>query len=140
LKEKAPNRLKTLVGVIQSVADLTLEELAKSINYSREHFTSVIRKGPNEAIEKVLTDKYGKMVNKYFETQLTGLETAEDLRYVDPDQQLVEDSLMIKGMLRVLLRSQAELIAKQNGVSVSSVLKKMSKAIKDETNAEFDEL
>lgn len=59
---------------------------------------------------------------------------------VDADSVLIHDTIAIKAMLRVMLRTQAEIIAAQTGISVSSILKKLSKAVRDETKEEFDEL
>lgn len=69
-----------------------------------------------------------------------GAEYGKGIKVVDAEELLVHDSLLIKGMLRVVLRNQAHIIALQEGKAVSSVLKKISKAVKDETSEEFDEL
>lgn len=62
------------------------------------------------------------------------------VKVVDKDELSVMDSLQMKSMLRVMLRSQAEILATQQRIPVNSVLKKMTDAVRAETSEEFDEL
>lgn len=139
------NRLKTLVKFIQAITDQTIEQVAQSINYSRVHLTTEMITGANEGIEKLLTEKYRKEMDEFFgDRDMLLREDSVDygkrVKIVDAEEMLVADSLIIKGMLRVVLRNQASIIAGQEGVPLSVVMKKISKAVKDETSKELGEL
>lgn len=139
------NRLKTLVAFIQAITGKTVEEVAKSINYTRPHLTKEMGKEEgNAAIEKILAEKYHREMEEFFDDRslILGEDQAEygkDVKVVDAEDLLVHDSLQIKGMLRVVLRNQASIIAALEGKPVASVLKKISKALKDELKEEFDD-
>lgn len=139
------NRLKTLVAFIQAITGQTVEEVAKSINYTRVHLSKEMGKDSgNQGIEKILKEKYSKEMDDFFGDKEFLL--AEDkpgygsVKVIDFEERLVHDVLIVKGMLRVILRNQAAIIAGQEGVPVSSVLKKIAKAVRAETKEEFSEL
>lgn len=137
---KLSNRLKSLTAFIQAITDKSLEEVAQSIDYSRSHFTKEVAKGSNKAIEKLLLDKYKKEMDEFFqEKDLFVNEDPEDYskKLVDTDELLVHNSILLKGMIRVLLRNQAMIISYQSGEKLSVVLKKIEKAVKEEIEEDF---
>jgi len=100
---------------------------------------------PSPAVIRVLTDRYRNEIADFFNQgslilQEDAAEYGNNIKIVDADELLVQDSLVIKGMLRVILRNQASMIAGENGLSLKKVLAQISKAVRDETAAEFDEL
>jgi len=56
------------------------------------------------------------------------------------DEFQANTAMEIKAMLRVMLRSQAHILATQQKRPVNEVLKEMTKAVADELSADFDEL
>lgn len=140
------SRLKTLVSLIQTITEQTVEQVAKSVNYSRNWLTTEMGKEePSPAVVRVLTEKYRNEIADFFDQssfilEEPGEEYGKDIKIVDAEQLLVHDSLVIKGMLRVILRTQAEILAGQKKVSLKKALAELTKAVRDETQAEFDEL
>jgi poly-D-alanine transfer protein DltD len=140
------NRLKTLVGFVQVITDQTIEQVAGSINYTRAWLTKAMQSPEgNPTLEKLLADKYKKEIAEFFQERELLMEEdsafyTHSEKVVDAEELLVHDSIIIKGMLRVMLRNQAEILSSQTGKPVSSILKKIEKAVRDETQEEFDEL
>lgn len=133
------------MGFIQVLTDQNMEQVAKSINYTREHLSHLIKKGGDKSIEVLLKNKYRNEMEDFFQDREFVMEEDPEeygtaVKIVDAEELLVHDSLVIKGMLRVILRNQASIIAGQEGKSVSSVLKQITKAVRSETSEEFDEL
>lgn len=56
------------------------------------------------------------------------------------DDTILHKTIEMKAMLRVMLRSQAHILATQQKRPVSEVLKEISKAVAAELSADFDEL
>lgn len=137
---------KTL-AFIQFLTGKTQEEIAKSIGYSRPYFSQLRHKPDEESddIQKLLLDKYRRDINEFFGGEANLLEEPaadydKSVKIVDAEELLVQDSLQIKGMLRVILRNQATLISAQKKIALNKVLEEMTRAVRDETEAEFDEL
>lgn len=59
---KTANKLKDLVKEIQFRKDLTIEQIAESIGYSRVHLTKEIKKGGNKTLEDLLLKKYNEIL------------------------------------------------------------------------------
>ncbi len=55
------------MGFIQVLTDQTMEDVAKSINYTREHLSNLIRKGGDKSIEILLQNKYRKEMEEFFQ-------------------------------------------------------------------------
>lgn len=139
------NRLKILIAVIQAITDKNLEEIAKSIGYGREHLGRVIKKGGDSDIEAMIQQKYKREIEYFFggAESILNEEPAEygkEVKIVDFEALLAHDTILIKGMLRVMLKNQGTIIASQLGKPVSSILKQIAKDVRDETKEEFDEL
>lgn len=102
------------------------------------------------AIAKILGYKYKELIDEDFiiKHQMnepearykTKRKSLNDVKVVDANSLLVHDLMIAKAMLRVMLRNQAELLATQHNVSVTSVLKKITNAVRAETSEDFDEL
>jgi len=139
------NTLHKIVLFIQFLTEKTQGEIADSINYSRAHFNVLLKKGPNPDLEKLLKKRYEKEIDEFFQKDSIVLSEPEseygnDYKIVDFEEMLTHDTIIIKGMLRVMLKNQATIIAAQLKQPVSSVLKKITKDVRDETKEEFDEL
>lgn len=140
------NRLKTLVSFIKAITDQTIEDVAASINYTRPHLTREMAKaGGNPGIEKILTDKYRKEMEDFFqEGEMLLNEDQEpygkEIKIVNAEELLVHDSIIIKGMMRVILRNQAEIISYHSKAPLAVVLERVTQAVRVETSEEFDEL
>lgn len=139
------NNLTRLVAFLQFLTDKTQAEIAQSINYTGPHFNVLLKKGYNEEIERILREKYQKEINEFFGQANNLLQEdsptyEKEVKIVDAEQLLVHDSIIIKGMLRVMLKNQATVIAGLEKKTVASVLKRLTKAVRDETSEEFDEL
>ena len=132
------------MGFIQVLTENNYDEIAKSIGYGREGFTRIVNEGDRPDIEKLLLAKYGTTLSQYFDQQNLfagdNQEQEDRVKVVDAEELLVHDSQQIKGMLRVILRNQAALLAAQEGKALSSILRKITKAVRDETSEEFGEL
>lgn len=59
---------------------------------------------------------------------------------VNAQSHTVHATIRMEAMIRVLLRSTAELLAAQRKESVTKVLGELTRAVKDETSAEFEGL
>lgn len=139
------NKLKTLVVFIQAITDQTVEQVAKSVNYSRAWLVTEMNKDTgNPAIEGILREKYRNEMEEFFREKDSLLgdkdEAAGDDKIVDVDQVIVEDNMKIKGMLRVILRNQAAIIAAQTKMPLGAVARQISEAVRVEIQDEFDEL
>jgi transcriptional regulator with XRE-family HTH domain len=58
----------------------------------------------------------------------------------DAASEMLHKIMSMEAMLRIVLNSQAEILAQQRGESVSKVLSEFSKAVNDETLISFSEL
>jgi uncharacterized protein YeaO (DUF488 family) len=58
------NELKQLVKEIQFKTDKSLGEIAKEIGYSRAYFNNEVNKGENEALLKLLQERYGSEIEQ----------------------------------------------------------------------------
>lgn len=137
------NRLKTLVALIQAITNQTVEDVARSINYTRPHLTTEMgKKDGNPGMIKQLQERYHKEIENFFRDKDVFIADGDydKTKIVDADQQIVHDILIVKGMLRVVLRNQGAVIAAQKKVSLSSVLKDISAAVKAETKGELDSI
>lgn len=141
------NRLKKLVGFIGVITDQNTSEIAESIGYTRTWLSNEMQKKEgNLRIEKLLTQKYQADIDAFFENDSLILrddgqeEYNKDFKVIDAEELLVHDSLLIKGMLRVLLRNQAEIISYHSKAPLKKVLERVSQSVRDEISEEFDEL
>jgi len=133
-----------MIAVVQAITDKNLEEIGKSIGYSREHLGRVIKKGGDPDIELMILQKYKKEIEYFFggAESILNEEQAEygkELNIIDFEQLLIKDTIVIKGMLRAILKNQGHILANQLGKPISSVLKQIEKDVKDETNEDFKE-
>ena len=55
-----------MIAVVQAITDKNLEEIGKSIGYSREHLGRVIKKGGDPDIELMILQKYKKEIEYFF--------------------------------------------------------------------------
>jgi len=102
------------------------------------------------AIGKIIGYKYRELIDESFleKHQLNeptpkykkDRKSVADIKLVDKDVLIMHDLIIAKSMLRVMLRTQAEIIAAQTKQPVKSVLGKMTAAVRAETSEEFDEL
>lgn len=137
------NDLQKIVREITYRTGHELKDIAENIDYSRPHLSTAINQGDNIGIKDRLLKFYKNDLKDYYENIESSLELHEDpvpYKEVDADQQLVQDVLLAKAMLRVVLRNQAEMLAKQRKVDVKIVLAELTKAVRAEISNEFDEL
>jgi DNA-binding XRE family transcriptional regulator len=141
------------IKAARKLAGLTQEDVAKKLNVPRSTYgtwETVIQPSWDDtaAIGKVLGFKVNDLLDEDFISK-NNIENTESeykkrkragVKSVDADQLLSHTVIEMKAMMRVMLRNQAEIISKQKGVSVSSVLKQLTKAVRDEASEEFDEL
>lgn len=137
------NNLKILIGVIKAFKEYSIEDIAKSIGYSRAHLNTLMKTGDYD-VEKLLINKYGKDIESFFE-QVNSVMSEPEAEYgavkiVDADELLVRDTLQNKIMLREILRNQAKLLAAQENRAVSEVLDEMNESLRAESSEEFDAL
>lgn len=139
------NKLKSIVRLIQVITDLKIEEIASSIDYSREHLSKEMAKErPNPSIQSAILKKYKNDLNHFFDENVSLLQE-ENVPYnstqkiVDVDDQLVNNSIVIKGMLRVVLRNQAFIISSQTGEDLEVVSERITAALKDELKEDFSD-
>lgn len=55
------NELKQILKKIQFIGDMTIEEVAQAINYSRSYLTTEVNKGENEEVKNKLLDYEQKL-------------------------------------------------------------------------------
>lgn len=136
------NRLKILVGIIQVIKDITQDDVAKAINYSRKRLGTLINTG-DKKLERLLIKEYGNDLHDFFGTVDQLMEPEAEygaVKIVDADELLVRDTLQNKIMLREILRNQAKLLAAQEIRAVSEVLDEMNESLRAESEDEFDAL
>jgi hypothetical protein len=145
------NELQKIVSEIQYRTQKTIPQIAVDINYSREHLTREINKGDSVAIKDLLVKKYKKYLVDYLSDESMPSMVAEEhadisrngvkeIDIINFEKIMIRDLLLAKAMLRAVLRNQAELLAKQRGVKVTTVLSELTKAIESEISTHFDEL
>lgn len=140
-------KLKTTVKLIQAITDMNMDEIARSIDYTRSYLNRFMNSDEeNKDIENALLQKYKPVLEEFFDESLNYVEedSAEyrmNARIVDVENELVNNSIVIKGMMRVLLRNQAFIISLQTGEDLTVVLDRITVALKDELKEDFsDEL
>lgn len=92
------NKLKEIVKKIQFHTDLTIEQIAKSINYSRVHLSKEIKKGQNETIEKLLFEKYPDILQNVTDNATKGKEIDKPekdqiIKLFEENKKLLEDKV-----------------------------------------------
>lgn len=125
----ASNDLKKIVKEIQYKTNKTLAQIAKDLGYSTAYFTDQVNKGTNEALKELLLKKFGKV-----ELQ-NGSAPVPDV-----DQFLVSKMLKSDAMQEVILSVLAELLSKQTGQPVTSVLSQLERSVADKQQRIKDEL
>lgn len=143
------------IKAVRTKAGLTQEEIADKLGIPQSTYATLEKRGnPGHemiaAIAMVCGYKYADLIDEDFilKNQLQepeakykkGRKSTADIKRVDAEMHQIVDAVQMKAMLRVMLRSLAELIAAQQKVPVTSVLKKMTDAVRAETSEEFDEL
>lgn len=141
------NELQQIIAEIKYRTGETLDQIATTIGYTRPHLNAAVNKGDAVHVKDALLKSYGKKLKDYWaEEQNILREDEPQIERIPGDEKNVDLSSGIRvgvlnnAMLRVLLRSQAEILAKQRGVKVSTVLAELTKAVADETSKGFDEL
>lgn len=137
--------MKIDIKKIRKELDLNQTEFAKSIGVSRVT-VGQIERGEREISKatKVLLDKFIKDKN----VSNSNAVNEEQAPYTNKNSVIVDDAISeithkimtVESMLRIVLTSQAEILAQQRGESVSKVLSELSKAVNDETSISFSEL
>lgn len=141
------NELQKIVAEIKYRTGETLDQIATTIGYTRPHLNTAVSKGDAVHVKDALLKSYGKKLKDYWTEENNILHEEEpQFERTHHDEKNVDLSSGIRvgvlnnAMLRVLLRSQAEILAKQRGVKLSTVLAELTKAVADETLKGFDEL
>lgn len=141
------------IKAARKASGMTQEEMAAKLLVPLSTYATWEKEGtPNpemiSKVAKVHGYKYADLIDEDF---ITNNELQDPpvnykrkrkslIKEVDSESLLTHDTLQIKAMLRVMLRSQAAILAAQQDVSVKSVLAGMTKDVRDETSDEFDEL
>jgi hypothetical protein len=116
--------LKEIVKKIQFTRDLTVEDVAHSIGYSRVHLTKEMKKEDSPLIE-ILLAKYKDIDEKIA---------------IDYEKEaMAKDLIQLKAIVRVLRGQVAKLVAKDSGQELEDVLDEQDRDtivnIKDLANA-----
>lgn len=143
------------IKAARKAAKLKQEDVAAKLNVPRSTYATWEGGAdpPMEmiaAVAKVCGYKFRDLVDEDFIDKFSlnedapkykkGRKSLDEIKLVDADALMVKDLLMAKAMLRVVLRTQAEILAAQRDVKVAVVLRELTKAVRDETQEEFDEL
>lgn len=108
------NEIKQLVKKIKFLTDKTVEEIGKSIGYSREYFTQEVNKGVNEEIKRLLTDYLAQVDDGTFgEKKATEPEILQYLKSIDANLTDTKSNVLYnqaigKATLRFLALKEAE--------------------------------
>ena len=136
-------------------AGYTQEEMAEKLGVNRSTYAYwELNTDPDfnsiTAIAKLCGYKFKDLIDENFITKnllndppakyKNDRKSAADIKLVDKDELVIHDLIIAKSMLRVMLRTQAEIIAAQTKQPVKSVLGKLTEAVRAETSEEFDEL
>lgn len=137
-------KLDELLNRIKFAGKLTLDQIEKRMGYAKGRLSQVKSKGQVtdrllKNIENEFRDELGKLPSVVAE-QDVAYTKKETSKVVDGLSLVVHNSVLIKSMLRVLLRSQAELLAAQQNRPVKVVLAELTKAVRAETSNDFSEL
>ena len=140
------NQLQKIIAEIKYRTGDTVDQIASNIGYTRPHLTSAIGAGSSTHVKDSLLKFYGKKLKDYWEDEGSVLhedqpeiKRGESEKGVDGSK-IAQLLLINTAMLRVLLRSQAEVLAHQRKIKVSTALAELTKAIRAEISFEFDEL
>lgn len=115
--------LEKIVRKIQFEKDWTIEEVAKSIGYSRVHLAREMKKTPTSELEHLLKNKFKDMFQNVSSSNGSMGNANKAI------QDLQEWQVRIDSTIYVLLNELAPVIAASRGKSNVSVLSEMKKDI-----------
>lgn len=123
---------------------ISQDEMAALLEIPRSTYANKEKTGSftRDEIDKIQV-KLGQEVSALFSITMNDKPAVYGkgkFKLVDSQQLIVHDMLQIKAMNRVMLRTLAEIMAHQQGKTVTAVLAELSKAVKDETAEAFDSL
>lgn len=146
------NKLKITVGKLQYLLNYTVEQVAKSIDYSRVHLTKQMNKAADddisEGLNKLLSEKHkDTLQNVSFELndeeqvyitkrksiQVNNIDTGKTIGHI------IQDLVLIKASIKIFGMELSELKSKQNKTSFSSEALALEKTIALEVDRLFDE-
>jgi len=128
---------------IRKNADLTQEEFADRLGITREMV------GQMERGTKRISKATKILINNFLQENKSPSNLMEDQhaaynktppKVENPADFLTHEVIEMKAIMRVILRSQAEVLAEKRSESVTKVLGELSKAVKDEISVSFSEL
>lgn len=130
------NSIRKLVKDIQYTTELTLDEIADKLGYSRSYFRNEVSKGRSKSVLETIQAKFKDIIE-----QNVSRETQNGLTNVpDVDQFLVSKMLKQDAMAEVMLGVLAELLAKQTGQSVTAILSQLERSVVDKQTRIKEEL
>lgn len=122
-------RLRDLVAKLQYKKGWTVEEVAKSIGYSRGHLTKEMAREGKSDIEVALIEKHAKILQNG---------SPEDFHITGDLPELWEEMnkriIRLEAKATVLTVSLAQALSNQTGKAIGSVSVELSKAIDEEAN------
>jgi len=133
--------LKELINSIKKKLDINQQQIADRIGYSRSYLSDAFKKnGDLSKLYRAIYNEF-KIDLESLKKDIPGYKTEKKrTKIIDADNLIVHDLIIIKAILRVILRSMAELQAAQQKRTVTSILSELTKAVRDEIGDEFDEL
>jgi hypothetical protein len=136
--------LREIVKEIQFAKDWTVEDVAKSIGYSRVHLTKEMSKGDNSELKKLLLSKHADTLQNVSRSKSKGNDDNETL-IINADlnkhlKDLTKDIVQTKATVNILKVTVAQLAATSAGKAIGTMLVELQKAIDEESDRLFSEM
>lgn len=121
--------LRDIVKEIQFAKDWTIEQVAKSIGYSRVHLTKEMAKGNNNELKNLLMDHHREILQNVSKGNIR-LSIGKD----EFQHETLTQLRQLKATANILLFTVAQLSATRVGEDVASELVRLQKLIDEEAD------